>query len=81
VGWFFLLPISLAFSSFTREEVTSSAGITCRLAWVEPVGRTGGAKKSVCFVLGKFATGHRYFLVFVETHHPIMYLPGIITIL
>jgi hypothetical protein len=26
--------------------------------------------------LGKFATGHHYFLAFAKTHHPIVSLPG-----
>jgi hypothetical protein len=30
--------------------------------------------------LGKFATGHRYFLAFAKTHFSIVSLPGTITI-
>jgi hypothetical protein len=33
------------------------------------------------FLLGKFATGHRYFLAFAKTHRSIVSLLGTITIL
>jgi hypothetical protein len=33
------------------------------------------------FFLGKFATGHRYFVAFAKTHHLIVSLPGTITIM